>query len=142
MPARKLPFSTTFSTVYGTILGLVSAFYLILSREMASTHLTETDKVWIFFVVVYAAVLPLSGLLYAAKGWPTVGIIHAVLMIGVAGPPFFGDYRFFLTMLLMTTIAQLLASSFSQHWPSIWQECWRWFAVSRSFGICFLQRDR
>jgi len=62
---------------------------LILSREMASTHLTEADKVWIFFVVVYAAVLPLSGLLYAAKGWPTVGIIHAVLMIGVAGPPFF-----------------------------------------------------
>jgi hypothetical protein len=89
MPARKLPFSTTFSTVYGTILGLVSAFYLILSREMASTHLTETDKVWISFAVVYAAVLPLSGLLYAAKEWPTVGIIHAVLMIGIAGPPFF-----------------------------------------------------
>lgn len=48
------------------------------------------EKFWTIFALVYAIVLALSGWLYGALKMRAVGLIHATLMLAIAGLVFYG----------------------------------------------------
>jgi len=84
MAKKKSLLPVTLSVLYATLLLCVLAVAEISGLSNWS-HLAASEKRWIIFTSTYAIVLTASGFLYAAMEWRAAGIIHAGLMLGIAG---------------------------------------------------------
>jgi hypothetical protein len=78
---------------------LFSTLLLCVLSLLASNKFTIWDKIgtgekfWTIFALVYAIVLTLSGWLYAVSKLRVVGLIHATLMLAIAGLVIYGIFR-------------------------------------------------
>src|SRR5437879_4605195 len=89
MAKEKSLFAATLSALFTTLLssGLI---LLVLNKLSIWNQLGRGEKFWTIFASAYAAVLTLCGWLYVALEFRVAGIIHAALMLGIAGMVLYG----------------------------------------------------
>jgi hypothetical protein len=77
-------FSTVLSALFATVL-LCGLSLLAMNKFSIWGQLGAGEKFWTIFALIYAIVLTLSGWLYGALKIRAVGLLHAMLMLGIAG---------------------------------------------------------
>jgi len=88
MAQEQSSFSIVLSALFATAL-LCGLSLLAMNKFSIWGQLGATEKFWTIFAFIYALVLTLSGWLYGALKIRAVGILHAVLMLAVAGLVFY-----------------------------------------------------
>jgi hypothetical protein len=84
MAKKQSSFSVILSALYATLL-LGGLALLAMNKLSIWGQLGAAEKFWTIFALGYALVLTMSGWLYGALKLRAVGILHAALMLAVAG---------------------------------------------------------
>ena len=84
MAQEQSSFSIVLSALFATAL-LCGLSLLAMNKFSIWGQLGATEKFWTIFAFIYALVLTLSGWLYGALKIRAVGLLHAMLMLGIAG---------------------------------------------------------
>jgi hypothetical protein len=84
MAEEQSPFSVGMSALFATLL-LCVASLLAINKFSVWGRLGAGEMFWTIFALLYAIVLTLSGWLYGGVKKRAIGLMHATLMIGVAG---------------------------------------------------------
>src|SRR5882724_9581766 len=89
MAKQKSSLPATLSALFATLLTCGLAM-LVTNKISIWNSLGTGEKVWTIFASTYAIMLTVSGWLYGVLESRVLGIIHAVLMLGIAGMIFYG----------------------------------------------------
>ena len=84
MAKEQSSFSIVLSALFATVL-LCGLSLLAMNKFSIWRQLGAGEKFWTIFALVYSIVLTLSGWLYGALKIRAVGLIHATLMLAIAG---------------------------------------------------------
>ena len=84
MAKEQSSISVILSALYATLL-LCGLSLLVMNKFSIWGQLGAGEKFWTFFALAYAILLTLSGWLYGALKIRAVGLLHATLMLGIAG---------------------------------------------------------